>query len=108
MTQIVEAFTYIKDDGTASDRFLMAVDKPTTNLFMMDLSEIPTEHHGKFLELYEQYTTEILKPYKKLEATFKKENLKTLDSFLFDNGFNGSVVLKTFKAGGLIPKTKVE
>lgn len=94
-------YTYTKDDGTVSDRVLHVIAKPTHTM-ALDLTQLSQEDANTAQRLYEQWDAEVNKPYKKLEAAFKKANLKSFDDFLKDNDFSHVIIPKSFKPAGLV------
>lgn len=102
----IKTFAYTKDDGSTSNRALLELENPPSNLMAYDLSELDSGQRTKVLELRDKYIEEIVKPYKKLEAAFRKENLKGFDKFIVDSGFETPVPIKTFKKSGLVETTE--
>lgn len=97
----MKKFSYTKDDGTTSDRVLHVIAKPSHTM-ALDLTQLSQEDANTAQRLYEQWDAEVNKPYKKLEAAFKKEHLKSYDDFLKDNDFQYPVIPKSFKPAGLV------
>lgn len=99
----MQIFTYTKDDGSVSNRLLHAQSKPG-NIYALDLSELSEADATKAARLYDEWLETIKKPFDKLAKQFEKDNLKSLDAFLKENGFENPPIMKSFKPAGLVLK----
>ncbi len=99
----MKKYTYTKDDGTSSDRVLHGISTPA-NLSALDVSSLSEDDATKACRIYDQWIEEHLKPFEKKAATFKKENLKSLESMFEENGISKDIMVKSFKPRGLVEK----
>lgn len=99
----MEKFIYTKDDGSVSERVLHGLTNPGHHT-ALDVTGLSEEEQTKAARLYDQWKEEHLKPFDKKAAQFKKENLKTLETFFEENGIPKTVMVKSFKPAGLVKK----
>ena len=99
----MKKYEYTKDTGEVSDRVLHAETKPGL-VYAFDLTALSEEDRNKAARLYDQWLADHKKPFDKLAKEFEKANLKSLDSFLKENGFEDPPIFKAFKPQGLVPK----
>lgn len=63
-------FQYTKKDNKTSDRTLLVLSEPTSNIAGIDLSELSPEQAADFARLYEQMHDAFLIRAKALQASF--------------------------------------
>ena len=100
----MQKFTYLKaGETTATERLLHNVKPPSDLVQALDLSGLPEDEANKCARLYDQWLTDVKKPYDKLEAEFRANNLTSFETFCRENGVEKPPMVKSFKAGGLTP-----
>lgn len=98
----MEKFEYLKEGEAApTQRVLAAVQKPSTIVSALDLTALSPEDQAKAERLYEQWQTEVLKPFNKEASAFRKANLKDWEAFAKENGLEEPPQVKHFKTSGL-------
>ena len=100
----MEKYSYLKDgEAAATQRTLAHVGKPSNLVSALDLTGLSQEDAVKAERLYAQYQDEVVKPFNKEAAAFKKANLKTWEDFAKEQGLDSAPMVKSFKATGLTP-----